>query len=682
MSESDPKQLPPAITVTGATSGQPESTRTLAADLLKESGKALEGATGATLGAAPAAPARPVPTEVEGYRLGRQLGVGGMGLVFEAVHERLKRTVALKLLKPEAAGRKEFTERFLRESKAMAAVSHPNVVGIFDAGEHDGYLYMALEYVPGGDLSKLVQRRGPLEWRQAVEIIIGCARGLSAIHAAGLVHRDIKPQNIFLDRELHPKIGDLGLARATDGADRMTMTGAAWGTPAYMSPEQVRGVADVDPRTDVYALGATLFAILTGTEPFSGATAYIVTHKVLTEPPPDPRAHNHLVPAAISAITIKAMAKDRAERYRDCDELAHDLERARDGKPLLHAAVAAVPATQAEVAKAPALPLAPTPSTTLPSLSPGQLKLIAVLVVFGILYAIYRSMVGQTSIDPALRPGAAAKGEAPAWAADAGSDLAGRWAELRVGKVSARLRWCPPGTFAMGSPDGEDRRDPGETRHQVTLAHGFWIAETECTRALWTEVMGGDDDGDPQLPQTGIDLEDCQAFLAALAKRAPTAKPRLPTEAEWEYACRAASPTAFSGGPGIEGRGWCATGQLLAAWREHAGEPGADVAVAQAISGGTEKPGAHPVARLPSNAWGLFDMHGNVAEWCSDSWDGVSPLPHESENDPLRDDGGLGIVRGGSWWVPAERCRSAARAAVKPATREAWLGMRFVIPPP
>jgi formylglycine-generating enzyme required for sulfatase activity len=688
MAEPDKPQLPEAITVggtTGATGAPvPDSTRTLAADLLAESGKTIEGATAATMGAAPAAPARPLPTEVEGYRLGRQLGAGGMGLVFEAVHERLKRTVALKLLKPEAAGRKEFTERFLRESKAMAAVQHPNVVSIFDAGEQDGYLYMALEFVPGGDLSRLVQRRGPLEWRQAVEIMLGCARGLAAIHAAGLVHRDIKPQNIFLDRDLRPKIGDLGLARSADGADRMTMTGAAWGTPAYMSPEQVRGVADVDLRTDVYALGSTLFTILTGTEPFSGATAYIVTHKVLTEAPPDPRAHNHLVPPAIAAITMKAMAKDREERYRDCEALAQDLERARDGKPLLHASVIGVmPAAEAaELKSATAAMTSSAQSWSPPALSPGLLKVIALVVVAGILWAAYRSMAGQTTIDrAAVRRDAAAADGVPAWATGDGSDAAGRWVDLHVGVVSARLRWCPPGSFTMGSADDEDGREPHETRHQVTLTRGFWICETECTRALWREVMGAaaDDEGDPQQPQAGIDLDDCRAFLTALAKRAPGAAARLPTEAEWEYACRAHAGDAFGGGR-LDGHGWAADGKLLAAWREHAGEPGADVAVAQAVASERAELGSHPVAQAKANAWGLFDMHGNVAEWCADSWDGITPLPNEAETDPLRDDGGLAVVRGGSWWVPPERCRSASRAGVKPSTREPWLGLRFVIP--
>ncbi len=286
----------------------------------------------------------PIGSEFQGYTVVRLLGSGGMGLVYEARQEQLTRAVALKLLRPEVAAKADFSERFLRECKAMAAVSHPNVVAIFDAGSHGGYLYMVLELMAGGDLARLLARRGRIEPREAVELLIGCAQGLGAIHAAGLVHRDIKPQNIFLDRALQPKIGDLGLARAADGADRVTLTGAAWGTPAYMSPEQVRGVGDIDIRSDIYALGATLYTLLTGSEPFTGATTYIVTHKVLSESTPDPRLYDRTIPAALAAVVLRAMAKDRDERYRTPQELVQDLEHVRQSKPLLHALIVPVPA--------------------------------------------------------------------------------------------------------------------------------------------------------------------------------------------------------------------------------------------------------------------------------------------------------------------------------------------------
>jgi formylglycine-generating enzyme required for sulfatase activity len=690
----DPDQ-PPPITVGGVsspTSANGGASTDTVAPARAEAPTVDLGATGTTL-AAPqeSAAAKPPPAEMLGYRLVRQLGAGGMGLVYEAHQDRLKRTVALKLLKPEAAGRKDFIDRFLRESKAMAAVSHPNVVGIFDAGEHDGYCYMALEFVPGGDLAKLIKRRGALAPAEAIEIAIGCARGLAAIAAAGLVHRDIKPQNIFLDRDLKPKIGDLGLARAADGADRMTMTGAAWGTPVYMSPEHMRGVADIDARSDIYALGATLFTALTGEEPFSGQTTFVISHKVLNEPTPDPRSRNRAVPPALAAITMKAMAKYRDERYESAEAMIQDLERARDGKPLLHCAVVGAPSATTST---------PVPAAMVPraaraegfgggggggiSLNPQLMKIIAMLVVVGLLYAVVRSMQGETHVErPRVESTAATPADHPSWAAGADSDAIGRFAVVQVGPIAQRLRWIPAGSFAMGSPEEEPGRDHSETRHHVTISSGFWLAETEVTRALWHQVMGGDSaPGEATLPMTGIDADDCRDFLAALAKRVPGLAARLPSEAEWEYACRAGSDAPFSGGTSIDGRGWAASGSLLEAWRVHAGEPGAEIAVEQRLVELRNDPAARPrpVAQAAANAWGLYDMHGNAAERCADAWDGTTPLPAATETDPLSSDGALDVARGGAWFFPPERCRSAARIGVKPAQRSEWLGMRILVP--
>ncbi len=707
MSETSPDVDP--ITVTGGPA-RGDTARTLAVDALAASAESIRSAH------VHVTDEREPPLEILGYRRNRKLGAGGMGLVYEAFHARLKRTVALKLLKPGMAADHDFRERFLRESKAMAAVSHPNVVAIYDAGEHDGWLFMALEYVPGGDVARLLHRRGVLDDREASVIILGCARGLAAIAAAGLVHRDIKPANIFLDRSNQPKIGDLGLARASDGADRMTMTGMSWGTPAYMSPEQIRGVADIDIRADIYALGATLYTILTGVEPYCGATTYVITHKVLTDPLPDPRAHNMLIQPALVAIIHKAMDKDRAARYQAPEELIQDLERAMSGRTLLHAGAAPPapsPTSPTAFAAAPAgmkprAAVAAPAGMALPSVNPLAMKLLALVAVAVLLAVVVVSMQGGTRIEHATAAKPASDG--PVWASATGTDAHGRWAEFTLGSAGSRFRWIPPGTFRMGSPEDEPGRDPGETPHAVTITRGFYLQSTECTQALWREIMHADPSAfiaerpaapggssststaasTGELPVESVSWNDCRDFLAALARRLPGAAVRLPTEAEWEYACRAGSGQAYAGSDMIAGRGWAAEGALLDAWRKHVGEPGVEQTVAHAYASmvaetnsGDPPPRSHAVASLAPNAWGLYDMHGNVLEWCSDAWDGIQPQFSGQSSEPIVDPeqtaGGMSVCRGGAWYLPAERCRSGARHGLPPGTRNAYTGLRIVI---
>jgi formylglycine-generating enzyme required for sulfatase activity/tRNA A-37 threonylcarbamoyl transferase component Bud32 len=630
----------------------------------------------------PPAPARELPAEIAGYRRGRLLGSGGMAQVFEAKHATLDRVVALKLLKPQIADDADFALRFLRESHAMAAVAHPNVVAIYDAGDAGGLLYMALEYVPGGDLQRLLKRRGTIEVREALELIAGCARGLAAIHAAGLVHRDIKPQNIFLGRDGAPKIGDLGLARSADGADRMTMTGTSWGTPSYMAPEQIRGIGDIDIRCDIYALGATLFTLLTGVEPFVGPTSFVITHKVLSEPPPDPRSLNQLIPADVAALIAKAMAKDRDQRYATPEEFRQDLERARDGQRLLHAAAVKRAEADAPAPRAEAPPRKTTGAAKgLPfaGLDPLVLKTLALLVVGGLLAGVWWSMQGSVkTLRIAEAPG-------KAWPAAEGSDPGGRWAELRLGAVGARFRLCPAGTFLMGSPPDEAGREAHEVRHQVTIAKPFWMMSTECTQALYQEVAGANPSAfaGAQLPVDSVTWDEANAFCAALAKRVPGLTVRLPTEAEWEYACRAGATGAFDDGRAPEDQGWCASGALLAAWRDNpADEAESDARRVVAKQQGDPVLRTHPVGLLAPNAWGLFDLHGNVQEWCSDAWDGRAAYDELPVTDPEQTRGALSVARGGAWFLPPQRARSAARAGLVPKTARYDLGFRVVIAMP
>jgi len=256
------------------------------------------------------------------YRLGRKLGEGGMGVVVLGTHGLLGRQAALKIIRPEIAADRSFVERFLREARAAAAVNHQNLVAIHDAGESGGRTWLAFEFVSGGDLDAVLAQDGPFGPERALELTAACADGLQALADAGLVHRDIKPHNIFLDARGRPKLGDFGLARRSDGDDRLTMTGTGMGTPAYMSPEQADGRADLDIRADIHALGGTLYTLLTKRTPFTGATPWAVVNAVVNEPPPDPRQVRPDLPAEVAAIVLRAMAKRREDRFASPAELA------------------------------------------------------------------------------------------------------------------------------------------------------------------------------------------------------------------------------------------------------------------------------------------------------------------------------------------------------------------------
>jgi formylglycine-generating enzyme required for sulfatase activity len=605
-----------------------------------------------------------------------------MAQVFEAEHTTMGRHVALKLLKPSVADSADFSLRFIRESHAMAQVKHDNVVAIYDAGEFDGFMYMALELVTGSDLHKILKRRGRLPVDDAVGYIIGCAKGLSAIHAAGLVHRDIKPANIFVDRDGQPKIGDLGLARAADGDDRMTMTGTSWGTPSYMSPEQIKGVADLDIRADIYSLGATFYTLLAGVEPYVGETSYVITHKVLTEPPPDPRTHDKTLPSTVVAVIAKAMAKDRGNRYQTPQEFLEDLERLRGGQRLLHTVPIAASAevSRAEIISAslPGVRVSTGANKRPPNVDPFILKIVALLVVAAVLVGVWYSMQDMSwgskteSIDNGT----------PIWATLVVHDNHGKWADATIRNVPVRFRYCAPGTFTMGSPANEAGRHDYENTRSITLTKGFWMLATEVSQPLYQAVMGLNPSskvGD-LLPVEGVSWHEAQQFCKKLNELGFTAQ--LPTEAQWEYACRAGSSGPFSEQPTPNHQGWMAPPELTKIWREFPGDRTEVEAAAVnwiAQHAGDGELGIKPIATLAPNHFGLSDMHGNILEWCRDTWDGESSYTTGPAIDPENATGGLSVVRGGCWFYPPERCRSAHRHALPADVTLNYVGFRFVV---
>ena len=270
-----------------------------------------------------------------GYELLGKIGQGAMGAVFKARQVSMNRTVALKVMPQRLAKNKEFVARFLREAHSAGKLNQPCIVQAFDAGEADGYYYIAMEYIDGPCLDDVLETDGALPEQQALEIARDIAKALGYAHKAGLIHRDVKPANILLTSEWEAKLADLGLAResAVNDDSNLTNVGIALGTPDYMAPEQVRGDANIDGRCDTYSLGATLYHLLVGRPPFKGGTRAEIMSKHLTARAPNPRKANPDISAAAAAIIQKAMAKKRDARYADAAEMLAALEAVIEGEP-------------------------------------------------------------------------------------------------------------------------------------------------------------------------------------------------------------------------------------------------------------------------------------------------------------------------------------------------------------
>jgi serine/threonine-protein kinase len=267
------------------------------------------------------------------FKLIKKIGEGGMGAVYLAEDTFAFRKVALKLLHRKYAGSPDFLARFRREAQAMARLNHANIVAAFDVAEEKGYHFYVMEYCEGEPLDVRLRREKRLPIDDCVDIIIQVARGLEYAHARNTIHRDIKPGNIFMMTDGTAKILDLGLSKNLAEADTAfnTQAGVTVGTPHYISPEQARGDANMDGRTDIYSLGATLYHLITGRTPFEGPTSVVIMTKHLTEQLENPADLRPEIPDGLVHIIIKAMAKDRDDRYLNCAEMLEDLERVKSG---------------------------------------------------------------------------------------------------------------------------------------------------------------------------------------------------------------------------------------------------------------------------------------------------------------------------------------------------------------
>ena len=269
-------------------------------------------------------PPQPGDLIADRYELEELVGTGGMSTVFRAHDLQLERRVAIKILHEHYAEDPEYLERFRREARAVARLSHPNIVTVIDRGDDDGRQYIVFENVEGENLKELIVRSGPLPVRHALELVLAVADGLAFAHEQGLVHRDVKPQNVLLSREGEIKVTDFGIARSLHVDHGMTQTGTVLGTGEYLAPEQASG-KPVSPATDVYSLGVVLWELLAGEVPFTGDNFVAVALRHVNEPPPSLRQRRPDVSPRLDAAVERALAKDPARRFPTMAAFAEEL---------------------------------------------------------------------------------------------------------------------------------------------------------------------------------------------------------------------------------------------------------------------------------------------------------------------------------------------------------------------
>ena len=687
------------------------------------------------------------PRTIGGYQLIKTLGHGGMAKVFLARQVSLEREVALKLMAPHIAASPEAAERFLREARSAAAINHPNVISIIDFGQSDGQLYMVLELVTGGDAAQLAARfGGKLPEARALELLIDCAKGLQALYEARLVHRDLKPSNIFITKDGRAKLGDLGLARNEDGADRMTVTGHLVGTPAFMSPEQAGGDGTVDIRSDIYALGATLFALVTGRQPFIGNNPIAVAAKSLTEAAPDPRSLVPQLSAATANVILRAMAKNAGERFQT----------PRDLRDALEQALAQAPHSEARSSTTTTIkPRDPPTPVTITSYrratartkrrTSGERSWLVMAGVIGVSVIAVLAFLWQrpAAHDAAPTSSASTAAASTAAASTTASTTASSSAPSSASKPPSPANATPdppaPSTATTlpggaGVPADVEAKPPvGEDPPRVTWASsqgkdafGHWIVITiqgAQQRLRWlppgTAVVGSPPDepghlqGIEQLSTVTFrsgtwlaDTECTQQFWQAVTGKNPSLPQgvRLPVN---KISVRDAIAFTHQLRPHLGGARvrlpsraeWERACRAGTSTRYATGNEVSSLAAYANMYDETARgtvphhdqqpfpfsdgfPGLAPVGSLRPNRWGFYDMHGNVSEYCLALW---GPLPLTCE-DPMTDDNPdlqQGFIRGGAFDTLGPLvCRAAALPHIGREKGNPDIGFRFLIESP
>ncbi|MCM8541230.1 MAG: bifunctional serine/threonine-protein kinase/formylglycine-generating enzyme family protein [Lentisphaeraceae bacterium] len=590
------------------------------------------------------------------YTAEKKLGKGAMGEVFYGIHPNLDIPIAIKTLAKSLVDDELFVDRFIREAKMAAQLRHENAIMIYDADHDEENHFIVMEFVAGGDLKDLIEKEGSLPEKEALRITKCVASALQAAAKYGIIHRDIKPDNIMLAEDGTPKLADLGIARQNvDGQVNTTMTGVIVGTPSYLAPEQAHDSKTVDARADIYALGCTLYKMLSGKCPYEGNTALSVMMKHINEPIPDIRQEVPEVSEYTAELLQKMMAKspeDRPSSAAELIKLIDDFKRSPEPPPKK------VEPVKKEVAVS------------------GK-AYTATLVLAGLILVLVLAIVflpgnSQPQQENTVDAKTNVEVQAPSPASSIDSIMI---KDLGIEMIPVKAT-----TFMMGAQEGEAQTDADETLHSVTISSDYYLSKLELSVGAWkafsdataystaAESRGWSSFYDSQgrweqrvadVNWKNINLEDDDAismityedaleFCKWLTAREKTAgrlpegyEYTLPTEAQWENACRAASSTPYANGKTVDQLGWTAENSSRR---------------------------VHKRGLKEANDWGFYDMHGNVWEFCLDRSEGQgyfdvsTSVYRDGVTDPLSTTGRKSINRGGSYPDREELCRSASRS--------------------
>jgi formylglycine-generating enzyme required for sulfatase activity/predicted Ser/Thr protein kinase len=637
---------------------------------------------------------RDTPEQIGRYRVRRRLGGGGMGVVYLAHDPVIDRLVAVKVL-GTALDDEDMRERFAREVRSTGSLVHRNIVTLYDAGEHAGNPFIAMEYVEGRSAAEVVQKGEALSLDARLSLVEDLCAGLAYAHQRGIIHRDIKPANLMVGTDGVLRILDFGIARLMDASQSSFTT---VGTPGYMSPEQI--LADrIDHRSDLFGAGLVMYELLSYRKAFPGTTLPRVMHAVLNEEPKPLCETTPDLDAGLIAIVERALKKDPGDRYPDATVMAADVRAARvrllDGAPIAGPLpMAMLPTVRLEGPPATPLPVPVRPATGRP---------------------VTGAPVTPAPVTPApitggpitAEPGTAAPASAPSgrrkWLTSMTAAVAvlaivgtGGWLATRRATPRARpdqrdpeQRWViiPAGEFYMGCVPGDTCAEDEQHRHKVRLSHAFELLATEVTWGQYRRYAQSHGVHEPpapeyrvtnELPVVNVTWDEALAFCKASGGR-------LPTEAEWEYAARGGQDgwkrAWGNGAPTINGQPAANLGDE--SYRRATGMREVELTASPddaPIWIGYDDGFGHasPVATFAPNGFGLHDISGNVQEWVAD-WEHASSDDYRRshEIDPVGPPTGQRRgVRGDAFWFRPKWSRLSARQFIEPDRRESDLGFR------